>query len=123
MRENYDFVSLPLLARENSIIAIGANNQEPDYDFGKDLTLHVFELSDKASAKITDSKGGDLLSVCAKNENGKVTISFDGKAENLKVLLRNVKSVSNLTGAAAEAHELGTLLTVNAALGDVTYTL
>ena len=29
-------------------------------------------------------------------------ISFDGKAENL-VLLRNVKSVSNLTGAAAEA--------------------
>ena len=68
-------------------------------------------------------RGGDLLSVCAKNENGKVTISFDGKAENLKVLLRNVQSVSNLTGATAEAHELGTLLTVNAALSDVTYTL
>ena len=39
MRENYDFFPPPLLARENSIIAIGANNQEPDYDFGKDLTL------------------------------------------------------------------------------------
>ena len=123
MRENYDFFSLPLLARENSIIAIGANNQEPDYDYGKDLTLHVFELSDKASAKITDSKGNDMLSVCAKNEDGKVTIHFDGRAEGLKVLLRNVKSVSNLTGATAEAHEFGTLLTVNADLGDVTYTL
>ena len=123
MRENYDFFSLPLLARENSIIAIGANNQEPDYDYGKDLTLHVFELSDKASAKITDSRGNDMLSVCAKNEGGRVTIHFDGRAEGLKVLLRNVKSVSNLTGATAEAHEFGTLLTVNADLGDVTYTL
>ena len=64
-----------------------------------------------------------MLSVCAKNEGGRVTIHFDGRAEGLKVLLRNVKSVSNLTGATAEAHEFGTLLTVNADLGDVTYTL
>lgn len=31
LRENYDFFSLPLFARENSIVAIGANNQQPDY--------------------------------------------------------------------------------------------
>ena len=35
LRENYDFFSLPLFARENSIVAIGANNQQPDYDYGK----------------------------------------------------------------------------------------
>ena len=28
LRENYDFFSLPLFARENSIVAIGANNQQ-----------------------------------------------------------------------------------------------
>ena len=123
MRENYDFFSLPLLARENSIVAIGANDQKPDYDYGKDLTLHVFELSDKACTKITDSKGNDMLAVCAKNEGGHVTIHFEGKAENLKVLLRNVQSVSDLNGAAASEHELGTLLAVNADLGDVTFTL
>ena len=123
MRENYDFFSLPLLARENSIVAIGANDQKPDYDYGKDLTLHVFELSDKACTKITDSKGNDMLAVCAKNEGGHVTIHFEGKAENLKVLLRNVQSVSDLNGAAASEHEFGTLLTVNADLGDVTFTL
>jgi len=123
MREKYDFFSLPLLARENSIIALGANDQQPDYDYGKDLTLHVFELSDKASAKVCDSKGNDMLSVCAKNEGGKVTLHFEGKAEGLKVLMRNVKAVFDVQGAAAAEHELGTLLTVNADLNDVTFTL
>lgn len=121
LRENYDFFSLPLLARENSIIAIGADDQHPDYDYGKDLTLHVFELSGCASAKISDSKGGDMLCVTAKNEGGKVTLHFEGKAEGLKVLMRNVARVKNLNGAAAEPAEFGTLLTVNAELNDVTF--
>ena len=64
-----------------------------------------------------------MLAVCAKNEGGHVTIHFEGKAENLKVLLRNVQSVSDLNGAAASEHEFGTLLAVNADLGDVTFTL
>ena len=123
LRENYDFFSLPLFARENSIVAIGANNQQPDYDYGKDLTLHVFELSDKASAKVCDSKGNDMLSVSAVNENGVITFKFDGKAENLSVLLRNVENVKNVSGAEVEQNELGTVLKVNADLSDVVVTL
>ena len=123
LRENYDFFSLPLFARENSIVAIGANNQQPDYDYGKDLTLHVFELSDKASAKVCDSKGNDMLSVSAVNENGVITFKFVGKAENLRVLLRNVENVKNVSGAEVEQNELGTVLKVNADLSDVIVTL
>ena len=123
LREKYDFFSLPLMARENSIIALGANDQQPDYDYGKDLTLHVFELSDKACAKVCDSKGNDMLSVRAKNEGGKVTLHFEGKAENLKVLMRNVKTVSNVQGAEASGHAFGTLLTVNAELNEVSFTV
>lgn len=123
LRENYDFFSLPLFARENSIVAIGANNQQPDYDYGKDLTLHVFELSDQASAKVCDSKGNDMLSVSAVNENGVITFKFDGKAENLSVLLRNVENVKHVSGAEVEQNELGTVLKVNADLSDVVVTL
>ena len=123
LREKYDFFSLPLMARENSIIALGANDQQPDYDYGKDLTLHVFELSDTAYAKVCDSKGNDMLTVSAKNEGGKVTLHFEGKAEGLKVLMRNEKAVSDVQGAEAHEHALGTVLTVNAELKDVTFTL
>ena len=34
-----------------------------------------------------------MLSVSAVNENGVITFKFDGKAENLSVLLRNVENV------------------------------
>lgn len=122
-RENYDFFSLPLFARENSIVALGGSSREPDYDYGRDLTLHVFELSGTASAKITDSKGGDMLTVTAEKEGGKITLHFEGKAENLTVLLRNIPAVQSVSGGTATADALGTSITVNAALSDVVVTL
>ena len=106
--EVHDFMSLPLMARENSLIAIGADDQNVEYDFGKDLTLHLFALKDKASADIKDMYGNDMLKAWAQNQDGKVTLKFQGRAENLKVLLRNVQSVKDLSGATAEEHELGT---------------
>lgn len=119
--EVHGFMSLPLMARENSLIPVGCNDQEVEYDYGKDLTLHLFALKDRASADVKDMYGNDMLKACAKNENGKVTMKFEGKAEGLKVLLRNVKGVKALNGAEAEETGLGTLLHVNAGLSDVTF--
>ena len=119
--EVHDFMSLPLMARENSLIAIGADDQNVEYDFGKDLTLHLFALKDKASADVKDMYGNDMLKAWAQNQDGKVTLKFQGRAENLQVLLRNVQSVKDLSGATAEEHELGTLLHVNAGLEEVTF--
>ena len=121
--EVHDFMSLPLMARENSIIAVGADEQNVEYDYGKDLTLHVFALKDCAAADIKNMYGDDLLKVTAKNEGGRVTFTFDGRAEGLKLLLRNVRAVSDLTGAVSEPHQLGTLLTVNDTLGDVVFSM
>ena len=39
----HDFHTLPLLARENSVVAMGANCDRPDYDYTQDVTLHLFE--------------------------------------------------------------------------------
>lgn len=46
-----------------------------------------------------------MLSVSAVNENGVITFKFDGKAENLSVLLRNVENVKNVSGAEVEQNE------------------
>ena len=42
LREQHDFLSLPLLARPNSIIAVGNNDQKPDYEYAQGVTLHLF---------------------------------------------------------------------------------
>lgn len=111
-RENHNFFSLPLMARENSIIALGANNQKPEYDYSDGTELHIFELKDKAEAEIRDMNGDKLFSVEAKNENGKLNVSLSGKYSNIKIVLRNVYGVKNVVGGEAEESELGTVIKV-----------
>ena len=123
LREVHDFMSLPLMVRENTLLPIGADNQNVEYDYGKDLTLHLFALKDQARADVKDMYGNPMLTARAKNEGGSVTLTFEGRAQNLSVVLRNVHQVKDLTGAEAQDTELGLKLTVNAALGSVTFTL
>lgn len=121
LNENYDFFSLPIMARENSIIALGNNNQTPEYDYSDGLTLNIFELDGSAETEVCDMNGDKFLSVKAVNENGKVTITMNGKATNLKVCMRNVSEVKALCGASAEASDMGIILNVE---GDtVTFTM
>ena len=122
LHEVHDFMSLPLMARENSILPVGGNDSDVEYDYGKDLTLHVFELTGTASCDVVNMKGEHILTATAKNQDGRVSMSFEGRAEGLKVLLRNVEAVENLSGAAAQKTEQGLLLTVDG-LGDVSWSL
>ena len=123
LHEVHDFMSLPLMVRENTLLPIGADNQNVEYDYGKDLTLHLFALKDQARADVKDMYGNPMLTARAKNEGGSVTLTFEGRAQNLSVVLRNVHQVKDLTGAEAQDTPLGLKLTVNAALDSVTFTL
>jgi alpha-D-xyloside xylohydrolase len=123
LRETHDYFSLPLLARPNSIVAVGNNDQVPDYDYSKGLTLHVFELSGSASADLSNQDGSPMLKVSAVNREGRVSMRFEGKAESLRVLLRNVGSVHGLQGASSSADRFGTLLTVESGADEVAFTL
>lgn len=112
LRENYDFFSLPLMARENSIIAIGNNNQTPEYDYSQGLTLNIFELSGTAETEVCDMKGKKFLNVTAVNDNGKVTVRLDGKYKDLRICMRNIPEATELQGASAEASDMGVILRV-----------
>jgi alpha-D-xyloside xylohydrolase len=119
--ENHGFMSLPLMARENSIIPFGSCENDCEYDYVNGTTLETFELSDKASCDVCDMKGYRLLTVNAEKVDGKVTFKFTGTAKNLKILMRNVENVSDVQGAEAEKTEKGLLLKVNSELSEVSF--
>ena len=52
MREKYDFMSLPMWVRENSIIATGSREDTADYDFANGFTLNCYQVKEKASVRI-----------------------------------------------------------------------
>ncbi|KQV94776.1 hypothetical protein [Pelomonas sp. Root1237] len=49
----HGFLSMPLYAAPNSVIAWGAETEKPAYDYTRGTVLRVFELDDGASAAFT----------------------------------------------------------------------
>lgn len=66
VRETHDFLSLPLLARPNSVIPIGNRTDRPDYDFNDSVTLHIYQLEEGSSTRV------EIPSL-----NGKIETTFD----------------------------------------------
>ncbi|CAM3831637.1 alpha-xylosidase [Marinicrinis lubricantis] len=108
--EQYDFFNLPLLARPNSIIAVGSNDQRPDYDYADGVTLHLFELENEASARVFSTAAELELEVTAKRNGQTIEIASSGAGKPWSIILRGIQEVASVEGAKAEKTELGVRL-------------
>jgi alpha-D-xyloside xylohydrolase len=122
VRETHGYLSLPLMARPNSIIPVGADEQHPDYDYASGVTFHVFELQDVARLTtdvpaMTGDKAMGIEVSCAGRE---VRVRAQGASQPWHVLLRGVAQVDAVEGGSAHVDPLGTLLTPDAAVSELT---
>jgi alpha-D-xyloside xylohydrolase len=46
VKQACDFRTIPVFARPNSVVATGARDDRPDYEFSADVTLNLFEIED-----------------------------------------------------------------------------
>ena len=125
MHEQYNYMSLPLYVKENTILAVGGNEQVPDYDYSQGLTLHIFELSEKepANTEIVNQDGNVILRVAAQRIHNQVRVVLEGKADELSIVFHNIWKVDNVHGAQVVPSELGVKLKLNGQLDDVIFTI
>ncbi|MCD7725403.1 MAG: alpha-xylosidase [Clostridiales bacterium] len=93
--KHYDYLHLPLMARENSIIAIGACEDKPDYDYADGVELRVYALLEgqETSAVIYDMQQKIALTADIVRKGARITIRV--KAEKpCTVRLVNYKAAS-----------------------------
>ncbi|MBR2699975.1 MAG: alpha-xylosidase, partial [Clostridia bacterium] len=77
-RETHGYLSLPLMARPNSVIPMGANEERPDYGYTDGLELHVFKPEDGAiTVKIPDLKGNVAATYTLHIAGGRVLVDAD----------------------------------------------
>ena len=50
LTEKHGYLSIPLMVKENSIIAIGSRDDRPDYDYGENTELKIYALQDGTEA-------------------------------------------------------------------------
>lgn len=105
----YDFFSLPLFVRENTILPIGACDAQPVYDYADGTALHIYALRTEASRVVCDSEGNQILSVTATRNGSEISVKLDGEHQKMSIVLHGISEISSLTGAKA-AQENGTVV-------------
>ena len=87
-RETYDYFTLPLYVRENTILPTGDTEDRPDYDYEKNLTLTWYcpgEGADHATAsvRIVNRQGEYVSCVTAERKDGQVSFTADRELEGV----------------------------------------
>jgi alpha-D-xyloside xylohydrolase len=113
LHEQHDHLSLPLLVRPNTVLPVGANEQQPDYDYADGVTLHVFELEDgaTATAQVPTPDGALGATFEVRRQGQQLSVQAQGASKPWRVLLRGIGAIQSASGATAEDDALGTLLT------------
>jgi alpha-D-xyloside xylohydrolase len=112
VRESHDFLSLPLLARPNSVIPLGRLDDRPDYDYADGVTLQAFELEDGQQTVNIPNLAGELeTSFQLERAGGRLEVTRRGPAKPWRLRLVGVQSLPEVQGGRAEAGPAGVLVT------------
>jgi alpha-D-xyloside xylohydrolase len=81
-REQYGFQSLPLFVRPGTVLAVGAIDARPDYDFADGVTFRVYELADgeQATCSVTALNGAERLRLTLRREANRYHASIEGSS-------------------------------------------
>ncbi|MBW7473718.1 alpha-xylosidase [Paenibacillus oenotherae] len=125
-QETHDYMSLPLMVKPGSLIAVGSNDKRPDYDYADGVALHLFELEAgaKAVAHIHDVEGNLQLTVTASRDGNEIVIVSEGAADkSWTVILRGIAKVIAVSGGSASEDALGTVLAPDSSSGKLIVSL
>ena len=102
-REKHGYLSIPLYARENSIIAVGASDDGPEYDYADGVTFKVYapEAGGETGTVVYDGKGRQdtVIQVDRKGNVCKIDVTGD---KPCKVELVNMGTPAEANGVSCE---------------------
>jgi alpha-D-xyloside xylohydrolase len=123
--ENHNFMTLPMMVKPNSIIAVGQQDNKTDYDFADGVSLHVFQLSDgeSATAEIVNLQAEKELDVKATRSGSVIEVITSGAGKAWTVVLRGINDVASVVGGKSESGADGVIITPVAGVASVKITL
>ena len=113
VHETHGFLSVPLMVRPNSVLAVGACEDRPDYDYGDGVILRVYELADRreAVAVIPSLTGNVDATFRVRRESRSILVDREGAIKRWQLLLVGVTAVASIEGGVAESGPQGVLVT------------
>ena len=114
VKEKHDYLSIPLMAREGSLIAVGAKDDDPVYDYADGVILKAYELIDNVPASTVVYNANSELSVKAEvlKKDDQVRINVE-TSKAYSIVLVNVTNVVSVENGTAEVKGNDTIITPN----------
>ncbi|MDE7313398.1 MAG: alpha-xylosidase [Eubacterium sp.] len=121
-REHHGYLSIPLLVRENTILATASGTASADEPYAGRLLVKVYGLKEKAHTQVFQGSGKVLELTLAKNGN---TVTIHSQAEHPYRLQFVNSRADSVSGAQAELiqEEAGSTLSVPGAAQEIVITL
>ena len=93
--EKCDYLSIPLMVKENSIVAMGAHDDKPDYDYGDGAELRLYALKDGKSAEavVYGMDKTEEIAMTAKRDGNQIQIAVKSD-KAYRIRLVNVIAIS-----------------------------
>ncbi|EOC0001686.1 alpha-xylosidase [Cronobacter turicensis] len=112
-KQRHDFLSLPVYVRANTLLALGNNDQKPDYAWHEGTAFQLFNLADGAEARceVPAANGETIFTLCVKREGKRLTVEGSGHATGWTLCLRNIQQVASVAGGSSAGSEWGALVT------------
>jgi alpha-D-xyloside xylohydrolase len=110
--EHHGYLSLPLLVRPNTLLAVGKMDNRPDYDYAEDVVLHLFELEDgrNTSTTVYNTEGAAELEVDVKRSGETISVQARGVGKPWSILLRGIQNAKIAGGGTCRATPRGALI-------------
>lgn len=107
----YDYFSLPVYVRENTLLPMREGMRVPDYDYREDTCYHLYALKDGgvASCFVTDKEGAQKVDAKAKRRGKQLTLQISEMIGKPSILLHGIgqNEIKNVQGASLEAAKDG----------------
>ncbi|HDI6083063.1 TPA: alpha-xylosidase, partial [Escherichia coli] len=112
-KQQHSFLSLPIYVRDNTLLALGNNDQRPDYAWHEGTAFHLFNLQDghEAVCEVPAADGSVIFTLKAARTGNTITVTGAGEAKNWTLCLRNVVKVNGLQGGSQAESEQGLVVT------------
>jgi alpha-D-xyloside xylohydrolase len=81
-RAQHGFMSLPLFVRAGAVLAVGAVDARPDYEYAEGVNFQIYELADGAEAvcSVPDQKGAERLRLSVRRAGDRYDATVVGDA-------------------------------------------
>lgn len=124
-REGYDYMSLPLFVRENSVVVVGDENIKPQ-DYGAaNFTLQLFAIQDDAriSKTVVDANGSPVWTAEVRRDGQNITVSVAKASQAWPICLRSLSSVRSVENGTWQRESEGVVVYPETAHQSVTIVL